>query len=188
MHRVDLLRQRRSTAAHCRRRHLPWRNRAIVSLGFAPSSRVPRHALAHDAIATLANNTHALLASLGIQDVTIIGHSTGGMLAVRYALMYPAETQQLVLVNPITFHRRKCRRASAITQRWRKRRRRPSPIRSPWSFRNSVTRLRCRTPPCFTRRCLTGWLRCADAEVVCIVRPPSPPRSIEVAGGRQRCL
>ena len=31
----------------------------------------------------------------------MIGHSTGGMLAIRYALMYPQETQQLVLVNPI---------------------------------------------------------------------------------------
>ncbi|MGF6262083.1 pimeloyl-ACP methyl ester carboxylesterase [Paraburkholderia youngii] len=49
----------------------------------------------------LARNTHALLESLGISDVTVVGHSTGGMLAVRYALMYPRETQQLVLVNPI---------------------------------------------------------------------------------------
>jgi len=32
---------------------------------------------------------------------TIIGHSTGGMLAVRYGLMFPQQTEQLVLVNPI---------------------------------------------------------------------------------------
>ncbi len=49
----------------------------------------------------LARNTHALLTSLGIGQATIVGHSTGGMLAMRYALMYPKETQQLVLVNPI---------------------------------------------------------------------------------------
>jgi pimeloyl-ACP methyl ester carboxylesterase len=49
----------------------------------------------------LARNTHALLASLGLIDVTVIGHSTGGMLAVRYALMYPSETKQLILVDPI---------------------------------------------------------------------------------------
>ena len=49
----------------------------------------------------LADNTHQLLAHLGIQKAVIVGHSTGGMLATRYALMYPAETQQLVLVNPI---------------------------------------------------------------------------------------
>ena len=31
----------------------------------------------------------------------MIGHSTGGMLAVRYALMFPPETERLVLVDPI---------------------------------------------------------------------------------------
>jgi pimeloyl-ACP methyl ester carboxylesterase len=49
----------------------------------------------------LAANTHALLASLGIDKAAIIGHSTGGMLAARYALMYPQTTAALVLVNPI---------------------------------------------------------------------------------------
>jgi pimeloyl-ACP methyl ester carboxylesterase len=49
----------------------------------------------------LAGNTHALLASLGISRVTVIGHSTGGMLGVRYALMYPENVDQLVLVDPI---------------------------------------------------------------------------------------
>ena len=49
----------------------------------------------------LAGNTQALLASLGIDKVTLIGHSTGGMLAIRYALMYPNDVNQLVLVDPI---------------------------------------------------------------------------------------
>ncbi len=49
----------------------------------------------------LAGNTHALLASLSVTHATIIGHSTGGMLGIRYALMYPAEVDQLVLVDPI---------------------------------------------------------------------------------------
>jgi pimeloyl-ACP methyl ester carboxylesterase len=49
----------------------------------------------------LAANTRALLASLGISRVTLIGHSTGGMLAMRYGLMFPAEVEQLVLVDPI---------------------------------------------------------------------------------------
>jgi pimeloyl-ACP methyl ester carboxylesterase len=31
----------------------------------------------------------------------MIGHSTGGMLAMRYALMYPEAVDQLVLVDPI---------------------------------------------------------------------------------------
>jgi pimeloyl-ACP methyl ester carboxylesterase len=49
----------------------------------------------------LARNTHALLESLGIHKATIIGHSTGGMLAIRYGLMYPDATEQLALVDPI---------------------------------------------------------------------------------------
>jgi pimeloyl-ACP methyl ester carboxylesterase len=49
----------------------------------------------------LAGNTHALLASLGVGRVALVGHSTGGMLGVRYALMYPDDVDQLVLVDPI---------------------------------------------------------------------------------------
>jgi pimeloyl-ACP methyl ester carboxylesterase len=49
----------------------------------------------------LASNTHALLGSLGIDRAIVVGHSMGGMLAMRYALMYPGETGGLVLVNPI---------------------------------------------------------------------------------------
>jgi pimeloyl-ACP methyl ester carboxylesterase len=49
----------------------------------------------------LAANTHDLLKSLGISRVTVMGHSTGGMLAVRYGLLYPADTEQLVLVDPL---------------------------------------------------------------------------------------
>jgi pimeloyl-ACP methyl ester carboxylesterase len=49
----------------------------------------------------LAANTHAFLASIGINRTTVIGHSTGGMLAIRYGLMYPADVEQLVLVDPI---------------------------------------------------------------------------------------
>ena len=49
----------------------------------------------------LAANTHALIASLGLSKVAVIGHSTGGMLAARFALMYPEMVSALVLVNPI---------------------------------------------------------------------------------------
>ena len=49
----------------------------------------------------LAANTHALLEHLGVKRIVLVGHSTGGMLAARYALLYPGEVEQVVLVNPI---------------------------------------------------------------------------------------
>jgi pimeloyl-ACP methyl ester carboxylesterase len=49
----------------------------------------------------LAANTHALLEHLKVDNPIILGHSMGGMLAMRYALMYSAATGALVLVNPI---------------------------------------------------------------------------------------
>src|SRR6202050_130847 len=49
----------------------------------------------------LAMNTHALLDSLGVKTAALVAHSTGGMIAIRYALMYPKEVEHLVLVDPI---------------------------------------------------------------------------------------
>ncbi len=49
----------------------------------------------------LADNTRRLLASLGIETATVMGHSMGGMLAARYALSFPAATEKLVMVNPL---------------------------------------------------------------------------------------
>ncbi len=49
----------------------------------------------------LAANTHALLEHLGVRQAHIVGHSMGGMLAARYALLYPQAAQSLSLVNPI---------------------------------------------------------------------------------------
>src|SRR3954466_1320514 len=49
----------------------------------------------------LAANTHDLLKSLGIGKAIVMGHSTGGMLAVRYGLTFAADTERLVLVDPL---------------------------------------------------------------------------------------
>jgi pimeloyl-ACP methyl ester carboxylesterase len=49
----------------------------------------------------LALNTKTLLDSLGIQKISVLGHSMGGMLATRFALMYPEITNKLILENPI---------------------------------------------------------------------------------------
>ncbi|HBX45204.1 alpha/beta fold hydrolase [Limibacterium fermenti] len=49
----------------------------------------------------LAGNTKAVLDKLGIQKVFLLGHSMGGMLAVRFAVMYPETVEKLILENPI---------------------------------------------------------------------------------------
>jgi pimeloyl-ACP methyl ester carboxylesterase len=49
----------------------------------------------------LADTTRALLDSLHIDRFTVVGHSMGGMLATRFALMFPERVEKLVLVNPI---------------------------------------------------------------------------------------
>ena len=49
----------------------------------------------------LAQNTKALLDSLNISKTAVLGHSMGGMLATRFALMYPETTEKLILENPI---------------------------------------------------------------------------------------
>jgi pimeloyl-ACP methyl ester carboxylesterase len=67
-------------------------------IGFCKSSKPERYQYSFQ---QLALNTHALLASLGIRSAALIAHSTGGMIAIRYALMYPKETEHLVLVDPI---------------------------------------------------------------------------------------
>ena len=67
-------------------------------IGFCKSSK-PKHY--QFTFQQLAGNTRDLLASLGISRATMIGHSTGGMIGVRYALMYPDDLDQLVLVDPI---------------------------------------------------------------------------------------
>ncbi|NGY38208.1 alpha/beta hydrolase [Flavobacterium sp. XN-5] len=49
----------------------------------------------------LAQNTKQILDTLGIQRTAVLGHSMGGMLATRFALMYPELTEKLILENPI---------------------------------------------------------------------------------------
>jgi pimeloyl-ACP methyl ester carboxylesterase len=67
-------------------------------IGFCKSSKPAHYQYSFQ---QLAGNTHALLASLGISKATVMGHSTGGMLAIRYGLMYPADVSRLVLVDPV---------------------------------------------------------------------------------------
>ncbi len=67
-------------------------------IGFCKSSKPPAYQFS---LQQLAFNTNSLLQSLRISQVKILGHSMGGMLATRFALMYPNTTSHLILTNPI---------------------------------------------------------------------------------------
>jgi pimeloyl-ACP methyl ester carboxylesterase len=73
--------------------------RVIVpdQIGFGKSSKPDIHYSFH----ALATNTKKLLDTLGVKELTVIGHSMGGMLATRFTLMYPETASRLVLENPI---------------------------------------------------------------------------------------
>jgi pimeloyl-ACP methyl ester carboxylesterase len=66
-------------------------------LGFGKSSK-PELAYSFHQMAT---ETRDLLDTLKVREVAVVGHSMGGMLATRFALMFPERTTHLVLENPI---------------------------------------------------------------------------------------
>jgi pimeloyl-ACP methyl ester carboxylesterase len=74
--------------------------RVIVpdQVGFCKSTKPTAYQFTFD---QLALNTNNLLQSLNVTNATIIGHSMGGMLSARYALMFPSQTFRLVLVDPL---------------------------------------------------------------------------------------
>ncbi|MFW6227092.1 MAG: alpha/beta fold hydrolase [Bacteroidota bacterium] len=67
-------------------------------IGFGKSSKPDYF---HFTFQQLAVNTRQLLDSLDITKTAVLGHSMGGMLATRFALMFPEITEKLILVNPI---------------------------------------------------------------------------------------
>lgn len=73
--------------------------RVIVpdQIGFGKSSKPYIHYSFHQMAVW---NKH-LLDTLGITRAYVMGHSMGGMLATRFALMYPGNTAKLILENPI---------------------------------------------------------------------------------------
>ncbi|MES2417878.1 MAG: alpha/beta hydrolase [Bacteroidota bacterium] len=73
--------------------------RVIVpdQIGFGKSSK----AFIHYSFHQMATWNKQLLDTLGIDKVSILGHSMGGMLATRFALLFPERTAKLLLENPI---------------------------------------------------------------------------------------
>ena len=66
-------------------------------IGFGKSSKpdVPHSLHLH------ALNTRSLLDALGVDKIALVGHSLGGMMAIRFALMFPERVDRLVLEDPI---------------------------------------------------------------------------------------
>lgn len=67
-------------------------------IGFCKSSKPAGYQYSFHAMAAL---TAALLDQAGAGKVVMIGHSTGGILATRFALLYPERVSRLLLVNPL---------------------------------------------------------------------------------------
>ncbi len=67
-------------------------------IGFGKSSKPARYQYSFHQLAT---NTRAVLDRAGVTRVSVVGHSMGGMLATRFALMFRDRVEKLVLVNPI---------------------------------------------------------------------------------------
>ena len=73
--------------------------RVIVpdQIGFGKSSKPFIHYSFHQ----MAAWNKKLLDTLGVRKTVVLGHSMGGMLATRFALLYPDQTEKLLLENPI---------------------------------------------------------------------------------------
>lgn len=67
-------------------------------IGFGKSTKPKNYQFS---FAALSNNTFNLLDQLGLNKYTVVGHSMGGMLASRMALMKPQLVDKLILINPI---------------------------------------------------------------------------------------
>jgi pimeloyl-ACP methyl ester carboxylesterase len=83
-------------------RHLIQRGYRVVvpdQIGFGKSSKPERFQFTFQ---ELANDTAGLLKFLGINGkIHLVGHSMGGMLATRFALMFPDRIASLSLIDPI---------------------------------------------------------------------------------------
>jgi pimeloyl-ACP methyl ester carboxylesterase len=71
---------------------------AVDQLGFCKSSKPINYQYSFEQLAT---NTRRLLDHLLAGRLVLVGHGMGAMLAVRYALMFPNDVTELILVDPI---------------------------------------------------------------------------------------
>lgn len=75
----------------------PYRILAIDLPGFGLSAKPDSYTYT---LASQAEIVHALLLSLNIPRVTLIGHSMGGSIAILFALAYPDLVDRLIVIEP----------------------------------------------------------------------------------------
>ncbi|CEJ85850.1 Putative Alpha/beta hydrolase fold domain containing protein [[Torrubiella] hemipterigena] len=71
---------------------------ALDQVGFCKSSKPMEYQFS---LNQLAWNSRGLLNALGVGNVTVIGHSLGGMLSFRFALQYPETVDEMVIVDAV---------------------------------------------------------------------------------------
>ena len=89
--------------------HLNWFRIQHTVSGFARTAAYDRAGLGWSSPcrsartpANVASELHEMLARAGIEPpYVLVGHSFGGLVVRRFALMYPAEVSSLVLVDPM---------------------------------------------------------------------------------------
>ncbi len=84
-------------------------------IGFGKSSK-PQHI--QYSFQLLAQNTKAILDTLGIQKVCVLGHSMGGMLATRFTLMYSERVEKFILEDPIGLEDWKVKVPYQLIDKW----------------------------------------------------------------------
>ena len=67
-------------------------------IGFGKSSKPKQYQFSFQ---QLAENTKSIMDDLKIERFMVLGHSMGGMLATKMAVMYPENVEKLILENPI---------------------------------------------------------------------------------------
>ena len=74
--------------------------RVIVpdQIGFGKSTKPAHYQFTFQQLAT---NTKTLLDTVGVNKISVLGHSMGGMVATRFALMFPETVEKFILENPI---------------------------------------------------------------------------------------
>lgn len=74
--------------------------RVIVpdQVGFGKSTKPVHFQYSFQIFAKL---TRDLLLHINVKDFNLVGHSMGGMIGTRFALMYPESVKKLILINPI---------------------------------------------------------------------------------------